>query len=60
MSFNLRCEHLINRPPLIMKPIGKGSKIESTGISHYCNAQRDEFDNPIPINDCPSDCPFFE
>ena len=58
MSFNLRCEHLINRPPLEKGFFGGGRA--TTGIRHLCDAQRDELGNPIPIIECPDDCPFVE
>ena len=58
MSFNLRCEHLINRSTL-EKDLVEGEKVP-TEIRHLCDAQRDELDNPIPIIECPDDCPFFE
>ncbi len=58
MVFNSRCEHLINRPPLEKGLVGGGKA--TTRIRHFCDAQRDEIDKPIPIIECPDDCPFFE
>jgi hypothetical protein len=58
MVFNLRCEHLINRYPITKVLVG-GDKT-TTIIRHFCDAQRDELDNPIPINKCPIDCSLFE
>ena len=58
MLFNLRCEHLINKPSNKKDNI-EGGKTPAL-IRHFCNAQRDELNNPIPIMKCPEDCPFFE
>lgn len=58
MVFNLRCEHLINRSPIIKELVG-GDKT-TNNVRYFCDAQRDELDNPIPINKCSIDCPLFE
>ena len=58
MLFNLRCEHLIEKQPT-KKDCSKEGK-DKTINRHFCNAQRDEINNPIPIIKCPEDCPFFE
>jgi len=58
MLFNTKCEHLITKQPgrLDFSEYGK----DPAQIRHFCNAQRDEINNPIPIIKCPNDCPFFE
>lgn len=58
MLFNSRCEHLIEKPPHKKDCSDKGK--DKTIVRHFCNAQRDEINNPIPIIKCPEDCPFFE
>lgn len=58
MAFNLKCEHLINKPSILRELIAGGKA--TTKISNYCDAQRDELNNPIPIIKCPIDCPLFE
>ncbi|UCB58872.1 MAG: hypothetical protein JSV67_00830 [Thermoplasmatales archaeon] len=58
MAFNLKCEHLINKPPVIRELISGGKA--TTKIRNNCDAQHDELDNLIPINKCPIDCPLFE
>ena len=58
MLFNTRCEHLITKPPNKIDS-SEGSK-DPTLIRYFCNAQRDEINNPIPIVKCLEGCPFFE
>jgi hypothetical protein len=58
MVFNLRCEQLINKTPIKKDFIGVDKA--TTRIRYFCDAQRDELGNPIPIIECPNDCPFFE